>query len=418
MDLGAIHSEWMRRYRTHTDLALEAREVVIQHEGPPEIPGVAVETEQTQVGVISRVAITTEEGARAMGKLPGSYTTIEAPGLRLRDQEALEHVAELIGREVAAFLERWQVPQDGEVLVVGLGNWNATPDAVGPRTIHHLIVTRHFFYMAPPGARAGARPVAGISPGVLGITGLETAEIVQGIVRQIQPAVVICIDALAARSVERLGTTVQIADAGIQPGSGVGNKRFGITRQTLGVPVIAIGVPTVVHALTVVADGLDRMAAHERGNGLRAGPSGPSMGMGEAPAARVGNGPAAALGSGPTPGAVPGMPLPDPRWILQRGAGASGGMAPPPPAPVPAAQSLPPASPAAPGPGIATTAAAAQRAVLEDVLGPFMGNLIMTPKEIDVLVEDVAEMIADGLNQGLHPDLDLNRLILAATGAG
>src|SRR5690606_21660882 len=136
---------------------------------------------------------------------------------------------------------------------------------VGPRTIHHLIVTRHFYYMAPPGARTGARPVAGISLGGLGITGLETAEIVQGIVRQIQPALVVCIDALAARSTQRLGATVQIADAGIQPGSGVGNKRFGITRQTLGVPVLAIGVPTVVHALTVVADGLERMAAQGAG---------------------------------------------------------------------------------------------------------------------------------------------------------
>lgn len=325
MALDAIHTEWARRYRTRTDLALEAREVVIQHQGPPEIPGVAVETQETPVGTISRVAITTEAGARAMGKLPGHYTTIEAPALRQRDQQALEAVAALIAQELQAFVALWQVPLDGEVLVVGLGNWNATPDAVGPRTIHHLVVTRHFYYMAPPAARTGCRPVAGISPGVLGITGLETAEIVQGIVRQIQPALVVCIDALAARSTQRLGATVQIADAGIQPGSGVGNKRFGITRQTLGVPVLAIGVPTVVHALTVVADGLERMAA--------------------------------------------------------QGAGA-------------------------PPPG------------LEEVLGPYMGDLIMTPKEIDVLVEDVAEVLAEGLNQGLHPDLDLNRLILAATGAG
>jgi len=390
LELGAIHTEWTRRYRTRTDLALEAREVVIQHEGPPEIPGVAVETEETPVGTISRVAITTETGARAMGKLPGHYTTIEAPALRQRDQDALEQVAQLIGRELQAFLTRWQVPLDGEVLVVGLGNWNATPDAVGPRTIHHLIVTRHFYYMAPPGARTGARPVAGISPGVLGITGLETAEIVQGIVRQIHPALVVCIDALAARSTERLGTTVQIADAGIQPGSGVGNKRFGITRQTLGVPVLAIGVPTVVHALTVVADGLERMAAH------RSPAAAPAPGPAPAP---PGTGPAAASPGGAAP--VPGVPLPDPRWIF--GSGAPGH----PPA-AGSAGGLSQAGGPPPGPQ--------QRAVLEEVLGPYMGELIMTPKEIDVLVEDVAEMLAEGLNQGLHPDLDLNRLILAATG--
>ncbi|HEY8417664.1 MAG TPA: GPR endopeptidase [Limnochordales bacterium] len=416
MDWGTIHADWIRRYRTHTDLALEAREVIIQQEGPPEIPGVAVETEETPVGTISRVAITTEDGARAMGKLPGYYTTIEAPAIRQRDQEALERVSEQIARELGAFLTRLQVPLDGEVLVVGLGNWNATPDAVGPRTVHHLIVTRHFYYMAPPAARAGARPVAGLSPGVLGITGLETAEIVQGVVRQIRPALVVCIDALAARSTERLGTTVQIADAGIQPGSGVGNKRFGITRQTLGVPVLAIGVPTVVHALTVVADGLARVAAYRPAGGGPAAVPAPGQASQAAPAS-----------GGQAPAA--GVPLPDPTWILQTppgahpAAGAPGAPAAAPAGPPPHAPQGPvpgqPGSTAVPaGNGAAAAPASFQREVLEEVLGPYMGDLIMTPKEIDVLVEDVAEMLAEGLNQGLHPDLDLNRLILAATGAG
>lgn len=396
-----IHDAWQRRYRLRTDLALEAHEVVVEREGPPEIPGVAVETEETPVGTVSRVAITTEAGARAMGKLPGNYTTIEAPALRRRDQEAMEEAAAIIGREIAAFLQRWQVPLDGEVLVVGLGNWNATPDAIGPRTVHHLIVTRHFYYLAPPDARRGARPVAAISPGVLGITGLETAEIVQGLVRQINPALVVCIDALAARSTDRLGTTVQIADAGIQPGSGVGNKRFGITRQTLGVPVLAIGVPTVVHALTVVADGLERMAARA-GQAARPRPEVP---------------PPAPAPAGPAPGVDATVPLPDPGWILR---GAPPGLSPAPPPPMPPAPAMP-----APGAAASYGAAAAlgppaskvERAVLEDVLQPYMGDLIMTPKEIDVLVEDAAEMIAEALNQGLHPDLALNRLILAATGA-
>lgn len=351
---ASIHDEWIRKYRTRTDLALEAREVIVKQEGPPEIPGVAVHTEETPVGLISRVTITTEEGSRAMGKMPGRYTTIEAPALRRRDRAVLEQVAAMIGREVRAYLEQLQVPVDGQAIVVGLGNWNATPDALGPRTIHHLVVTRHFYFTAPPDGRRGMRPVAGLSPGVLGITGLETAEIVQGLVRQVQPAVVICIDALAARSTERLLTTVQISDAGIQPGSGVGNKRFGITRETLGLPVLAMGVPTVVHATTVVGDGLERLAADG------AGP-------------RAADAPNAAWRPGPPPGA--------------------GG---PPPV-------LPPA---------------VKREVVEQVLEPFMGDLIMTPKEIDVLVEDVAETLAEGLNGGLHDDLDLNRLILSAIGGG
>src|SRR5690625_2300496 len=151
----SIQDEWVRKYRTRTDLALEAREVIVQHEGPPEIPGVAVETEETPVGLISRVAITTEAGSHAMGKMPGNYTTIDAPALRQRDHNALEQIAELIGKEIRTFMKQLQVPTDGQVVVVGLGNWNATPDALGPRTIHHLVVTRHFYYMPPAQSRAG-----------------------------------------------------------------------------------------------------------------------------------------------------------------------------------------------------------------------------------------------------------------------
>lgn len=385
----SIQDEWVRKYGTRTDLALEAREVIVQHEGPPEIPGVIVDTEETNVGLVSRVSIETEEGSRALGKMPGRYTTIEAQALRQRDTEQLEQVAELIGREIRSFMQQLQVPQDAQVVVVGLGNWNATPDALGPRTIHHLVVTRHFYYMAPEHGRTGMRPVAGLSPGVLGITGIETAEIVQGLVRQIRPGLVVCVDALAARSTERLLTTIQIADAGIQPGSGVGNKRFGITRETLGVPVLAIGVPTVVHATTVVSDGLERLAAD---GGAGAGGVGNSQGMHRRPAM------AGAFGT-----EVATLPLPDPSLILRGGAASQPPQAPP---GIGAARDPKPVVP----PPV-------KREVLEHVLEPFMGDLVMTPKEIDVLVEDVAETLAEGLNVGLHDDLDLNRLILSAIGA-
>lgn len=380
MTFESVQEEWVRKYGPRTDLALEAREVIVKHEGPPEIPGVAVETEQTDVGLISRVVIASEEGSRAMGKLPGRYTTIEAPALRQRDTEQLEKVAALIGREVREFVAQLGVPADADVVVIGLGNWNSTPDALGPRTIHHLVVTRHFYYLAPPQGRAGMRPVAGLSPGVLGITGLETAEIVQGLVRQIRPGLVVCVDALAARSTERLLTTVQISDAGIQPGSGVGNKRYGITRDTLGVPVLAIGVPTVVHATTVVSDGLERLAASGGLNG---------------------------------PLRVPGWPQPPYPPTAAQPSGVVGGPAFSTHAPGPFAAPFGPGSPA-PSPSVPPPV---KREVLEQVLEPFMGDLIMTPKEIDVLVEDVAETLAEGLNDGLHDDLDLNRLILSAVGA-
>lgn len=436
MTSEAIQNEWRQKYRTHTDLALEAREVIVQHEGPPEIPGVAVDTEETEYGTISRVSIMTEQGARAMGKMPGNYSTIEAPALRQRDHNVLEKIADLIAEELRRFLAYLQVPAEGDVLVVGLGNWNATPDALGPRTVHHLVVTRHFFHMATPEGRRGVRPVAALSPGVLGITGIETAEIVQGLVQQIKPALVVCVDALAARSTERLATTIQIADAGIQPGSGVGNKRFGITRESLGVPVIAIGVPTVVHALTVVADGLEKLGSNgaATASGASASPQVPQAGSVDP--------------SG-------GWPLPDPSLILrgaaastapgmqsgpavgqtgvhgqagppgaQQGAGAAmGGQPGPGAAGVPGGMGVPgamsPGSPQAYGQPPPTQAGpmvnpGLKREIVQDVLEPYMGDLIMTPKDIDVLIEDVAETVAEALNVGLHDDLDLNRLILSA----
>lgn len=385
-----IQKEWRQKYRTYTDLALEAREVIVQHEGPPEIPGVAVDTEKTEYGTISRVSIMTDEGARAMGKMPGNYSTLEVPALRERDRTVLEKIAELVALELQRFLAHLQVPAEGDVLVVGLGNWNATPDALGPRTVHHLVVTRHFYYMATPQGRQGIRPVAALSPGVLGITGIETAEIVLGLVQQIKPALVICVDALAARSTERLATTIQIADAGIQPGSGVGNKRFGITRDSLGVPVIAIGVPTVVHALTVVADGLEKL---ESGGNKQQPPTSGNVGVSKWPTAEP----------------VGRWPLPDPNLILKGTPAAT-------PSGVAAEPVATAASPAAFGNSHAgrNVNVSQKRQIVQDVLEPYMGDLIMTPKEVDVLIEDVAETIAESLNIGLHADLDLNRLILSA----
>lgn len=444
MTLEALQQEWREKYRTHTDLALEAREVVVEREGPPEIPGVAVETEETEYGDISRVVIMNEVGARAMGKMPGRYSTIEAPALRERDRDVLEKIAELIGAELQRFLAHMQIPAEGDVLVIGLGNWNSTPDALGPRTVHHLVVTRHFYHMATPDGRRGVRPVAALSPGVLGITGIETAEIVAGLVRQVKPALVVCVDALAARNTDRLATTIQIADAGIQPGSGVGNKRFGITRESLGVPVIAIGVPTVVHALTVVADGLEKLG--ENGAATR-GQTGAGVGVGPGVQAGAGIGYGGAVAKDPAEG----WPLPDPNLILRHGvppAGPGTGLspgqpsgpgpmqatahapgqasAPPPPGAQPFGSGQPvagaasagrplPQSPmggsGAPGPGAIPPV---RREVLQDLLEPYMGDLIMTPKEIDVLIEDVAETVAEALNIGLHEDLDFNRLILSA----
>ena len=160
------------------------------------------------------------------------------------------------------YLEELNIGKDAKVLIVGLGNWNVTPDALGPIVVENTLVTRHFFELMPNEVAPGYRPVSAVSPGVLGLTGIESSEIVKGIVEQSKPDLVVAIDALASKAIERVNTTIQIADTGIHPGSGIGNKRKGLTFENLGVKVIAIGVPTVVFASTIVNNTIDMMKKH------------------------------------------------------------------------------------------------------------------------------------------------------------
>ena len=146
------------------------------------------------------------------------------------------------------------------VLAIGLGNWNVTPDALGPRVVRELFVTRHILDLKPEILGEGYRSVAAVAPGVLGITGIETGEIIRGITEYVKPDIIVAIDALAAQRMSRLHTTIQVSDTGIVPGSGVGNRRLGINRQTIGIPVYAIGVPTVVDAVTIAGDSMDHLA--------------------------------------------------------------------------------------------------------------------------------------------------------------
>lgn len=238
-----------------TDLAIEAREALLR-EARAEVTGVETSTRSTPHTRVTKVKITSEAGARRLGKPPGTYITIEAPELRQGSRVVGSEVAEVFTAELAALAN---LPEDATILVIGLGNWNATPDALGPRVVDSLMVTRHLFEYAPQELQGGLRSVAVLAPGVLGLTGIETEEIVRGVTERIHPDLVVAVDALAARSLERVCTTVQISDSGIHPGSGVGNKRLGLTQETLGTRVIAVGVPTVVHATTLASDALDLM---------------------------------------------------------------------------------------------------------------------------------------------------------------
>lgn len=321
-------------FSVRTDLAVEAREFLARRTGG-EIPGVLSETERTRYATITRVKVVTEEAARALGKVQGNYVTIESPHLRSRSKEVQEELAQTFARE---FSRLAPLAPNATVLVAGLGNWQATPDALGPRTVEYLTITRHLHGLVPPELRGGMRPVCAIAPGVLGLTGIETGEIIKGIVSNVRPDFVVVVDALASMSTSRLGTTIQMGDTGIRPGSGVGNKRLGITRESLGVPVIAIGVPTVVAAETIALDAME---------------------------------------------------------FMQGGTAHPGG----------------PGAPPQPAPGLAE-----RRQFLRQALAPYFGALVVTPKEIDDLVEDLATVVAGGLNAALHPSMDWDRILAYLSG--
>ncbi|NLY90434.1 MAG: GPR endopeptidase [Firmicutes bacterium] len=296
-----------------TDLAMETHQFLAEKSGSA-VPGVESYTEQKGEAKVTRVIIQTPEAGQALGKKPGYYVTIESPALRGRDKDALEEVAQVIATELRTFIRGFNLSDEASALVVGLGNWNATPDALGPKVVEKILVTRHMFATSPPEKRGGLRPVCAVSPGVLGITGIETKEIVAGIVDRVKPSFLLVIDALASRSTERMGSTVQIANTGISPGSGVGNRRLGLSIESLGVPVIAIGVPTVVEARTIIHDALEQI-------------------------------------------------------------GNLGGF----------------------------TAETRRREVIDRVLSPYFQDLIVTPKEIDVLINDLSRALAGAINLALHP---------------
>jgi len=309
--------------QVQTDMALEARDIV-RGDAAEDIPGVRVEERRGDGYLVTRVHVLSPEAERTLGKPRGQYVTIDVPRFRDRDSDLRDRVTDVVTGELARFLSR---PREEHILVVGLGNWNATPDALGPRVVDRLLVTRHLAAVVPRDIRDRMRPVAAVAPGVLGTTGIETVDIVRGIVRETHPDMVVAIDALAATRAERLVASIQVADSGIHPGSGVGNRRHGLTHDTLGVPVLAVGVPTVVQAGSIVFQALGLLVD--------------SLGKDQV-FYRI----------------VQEMSRPE------------------------------------------------QRQLIDEVIGPTMGDLMVTPKEIDVVVNDMADVLAEALNRALQPELD------------
>ena len=253
----------VEKYNIRTDLALEEKERFESDQVEVQVVVLEEEYDKEREIRVTTVRIETENGAKTMGKPVGTYLTIEAPNLSSPDEGIHREVSEELAKYLIEVMKKI-IPEsehDKEVLVIGLGNRQATPDALGPYVADNLNVTRHI--VKEYGKYAALEEmncvVSAIVPGVMAQTGMETAEIIKGVVRETKPDLLIVIDALAARNSRRLNRTIQIADTGINPGSGVGNYRNAITKETIGVPVIAIGVPTVVDAVTIVSDTMENL---------------------------------------------------------------------------------------------------------------------------------------------------------------
>ncbi len=236
--------------RRRTDLAVEAAQLLREGGRPGALDGVVQEEKSREGWPVTVVKITDDRGARAIGKPVGRYVTIDLSGLARREEDAFGRAARAVAAELTALLD---LEPGAPVLVVGLGNRAITPDNIGPKAADHTLVTRHLVEKLPQ-QFGDFRPVAALAAGVLGTTGVESGELVRAVAEKVRPACILAVDALAARSVTRVCSTVQLADTGITPGSGVGNARAALDRGSLGVPVIAIGVPTVVDGATLAAD--------------------------------------------------------------------------------------------------------------------------------------------------------------------
>ena len=312
----------------YTDLALESAEALTGADSN----GVFMTAEETQNTVITRVRVTDDKGAELLGKPIGNYITIESQGMKENDITVHEEIIKILSDEIAVLIEKAKKRSENSlVFIVGLGNRNVTPDALGPRVVSKVLVTRHI--MGDISTREGmtVRPVSVLSPGVMGTTGIETYDIIDGICKKTKPALVIAIDALAARCTSRINATIQISDTGLCPGAGMNNSRKAVTEEFLGVPVIAVGVPTVVDAATLVSDTMDIMLD--------------SM-INE---------------------------LPEGSEFLEM---------------------------------LKSLEDREKYSVIKRALDPYAGNMFVTPKEVDAVMDRLSNIIANAINISLHPGID------------
>lgn len=352
--------------QVRTDLAIEAKEMYVENNTPDEKEITGISSREKKVNNIKIVYVDIDQhGAKVLGKKPGAYITIYADGVKKQDTLKQNQAAKVLGEELRKLLLRNNIRPNDTGLIVGLGNWNVTPDALGPMTAEQILVTNHLFTLEHESVADGYRSVASVTPGVMGVTGIETSDIIFGIVEKFKPDFVIAVDALASRSIERVNETIQLSDSGIHPGSGVGNKRKELSKDTLGVPVIAIGVPTVVDAVTIASDTIDFLLKHFGREWNESDHPSKSL----TPANMI-------FGSK----SFDESDLPD-EEKRQTFLGIVG-----------------------------TLAEDEKRKLITEVLTPIGHNLMVTPKEVDGFMIDMANVIAQGINAALHENVDHNNL--------
>src|SRR5690625_4598262 len=247
-----------KAYQVRTDLASKKKDMYVENEEKQEyeLKDVTMKERNKKDIKITYVDIN-DVGAKNLRKKAGSYTTIYADGVKRQDTASQENAAKILAAEIEKMLSKNKIEKDATGLVVGLGNWNVTPDALGPMTVEKVQVTSHLFNLSYETVAKGYRPVAAVTPGVMGVTGIETSDIIYGITEKFDPDFIIAIDALASRSIERVNETIQLSDSGIHPGSGVGNKRKELSKEKLWIPVFAFGDPKEVNDVTISSDTID-----------------------------------------------------------------------------------------------------------------------------------------------------------------
>lgn len=360
-----MQNDESKQYQVRTDLAVEAKDMYVENEQPQDkqngVKGVQVKEKNDGDINVTYVQID-ETGAESLDKKAGNYITIHSEAVKKQDTKLQEQTAKVLAKELAELLKQSNIPSDGKCLIVGLGNSNVTPDALGPMATEQVLVTSHLFKLQPEYVKDGYRQVSAMTPGVMGVTGIETSDIIFGIVEKTKPDFVIAIDALASRSVERVNATIQISDSGIHPGSGVGNKRKELSKETLGIPVFALGVPTVVDAVTITSDTIDFLLKHfgrewtERDKPSKAlTPAGMNFGKRK----------------------LTEDDLPD---VEKRKAVL--GM-------------------------VGELSDDEKRSLIKEVLTPLGHNLMVTPKEVDGFMKDMSHVIAEGLNAALHENVTI-----------